>query len=114
MTDWSNVHVAGRHDPVRVEPPSTALFYVDGLSTAECMHALLAAAEEAGLCLGGGDDVTPADIAVQTWLLAPELVERTHAEQYLTNPKSFENFKTQIEPEPTRFRMPTSEVLQLS
>jgi hypothetical protein len=88
-----------------------ALYYIDGMSTPEGMHTLLAAARSATLTLDGGDAVTPADVAVQVWLLDPDLLERTHAEQYLTNPKSFDYFQTDEE-HPPQVRLPAPEVVE--
>ncbi|WP_145243974.1 hypothetical protein [Urbifossiella limnaea] len=70
-----------------------ALYYVDGMATPEGMHALLAVAAAAGLALDGAD-LTPAEVAVQVWLAAPDRLERAHAEQHLPNPRSFEYFQT--------------------
>jgi hypothetical protein len=84
-----------------------ALYYVDGMATDERMHSLLTAARDAGLKLDG-ESVTPADVAVQVWLLAPGLLARQHAEQYLTNPRSFEYFQTDEEP-PPRLLIPGGE-----
>lgn len=70
-----------------------ALFYVDGMATPEGMHALLAVAAGLGLDLGGGD-LTPADVAVQVWLDAPDRLERAHAEQHLPSPRTFEYYHT--------------------
>lgn len=82
-----------------------ALYYVDAMSTPERMNVLLAAGRDARLPVAGGDDVTPADVAVQIWLLDPDLLERKQAEQYLTNPRSFEYFQTD-EGEAPPFRVP--------
>jgi len=37
-------------------------------------------------------DPTPADLAVRLWLLNPDLVETTHAERFISRPKSFESW----------------------
>lgn len=87
-----------------------ALYHVDGMSTEEAMASLLAAARETGLQLDEGEDVTPADVAVQVWLRDRNLLERKHAEQYLTNPRSFEYFQT-AEDQPPPFRTPDGATL---
>ncbi|QEL20710.1 hypothetical protein [Limnoglobus roseus] len=70
-----------------------ALYYVDRLATPEGMADLLGAARDRGLALAAGDDVTPADVAVQVWLQAPRLLERVEAEQFLEHPRSFEYYQ---------------------
>lgn len=87
-----------------------ALYHVDGMATEEGMSALLTAAREAGIRIDAGDDVTPADVAVQVWLRDRALLERKHAEQYLTNPRSFEYFQAAAD-EPPVFRAPAPEAL---
>lgn len=77
-----------------------ALHYVDSMATPEGMHTLLEAARAADVPIDGGGAVTPADVAVQLWLLAPDLLERKQAEQYLTSPRSFEYFQTDEDPPP--------------
>ncbi|MCL6503756.1 MAG: hypothetical protein K6T86_13825 [Pirellulales bacterium] len=68
-----------------------ALFLVDEMATPHGMDALLNAP---GLALEEGDDDSPADIAVQTWLLDRQLLESKHAEQFLVRPRSFECYQT--------------------
>jgi hypothetical protein len=90
--------------------PIDALYYVGAMSTPQAMQGLLVAAREAALTIDGGDNVTPADVAVQVRLLSPGLLERKLAEQYLTNPRRFEYFQTDEETPPP-FRAPTSETI---
>ncbi len=71
-----------------------ALFLVDEMATPEGMNALIDAALQAGLELDPGDDHSPADVAIQVWLLDSEILERKHAEQFLFKPKSFEYYKS--------------------
>lgn len=59
------------------------LYYVDEMATHAGMDALLEAANEAKLRLDLDDDPSPADVAVQVRLRAPELLEKKHAEQFL-------------------------------
>jgi hypothetical protein len=71
-----------------------ALFLVDEMSTPHGMDALLEAAEMEGLRLDPGPDHSPADIAVQVWLLNRDILERKHAEQLILKPRAFEYFQS--------------------
>ena len=71
-----------------------ALYFVDGMSTSSAMERLLEKANLAGLMLDRAEEVSPADFAVQIWLLDLELLERVHAEQFLLNPKTFVHYQT--------------------
>jgi len=78
-----------------------ALFFVDEMANPEGMNALLDESQQQGLSLGGNPDPTPADVAVQVWLQNSDVLERKHAEQFLSRPRSFEYFRmngTQIPP----------------
>ena len=57
-----------------------ALYFVDELATPEGMDALLAEADRLDLALDDGNDHTPADVAVQVWLLNKDILERKHAQ----------------------------------
>ena len=59
------------------------LYYVDEMATQTGMDALLEAANAAKLELDLDDEPSPADVAVQVRLRAPELLEKKHAEQFL-------------------------------
>ena len=87
-----------------------ALYFVNEMSTDESMDLLLEEAETNGLSLDGKPDPTAADVAVQVFLQDRRLLERKHAEQYLTRPRSFEYFQTETRPVPT-FRQPSRETL---
>lgn len=52
-----------------------ALYFVDEMATAEGMDALLAEAKQQKLRLASGSDHSPADIAVQIWLLNKDILE---------------------------------------
>lgn len=71
-----------------------ALFLIDEMSTPEAMDSLIDAVVQSGRELDTDSDHTPADVAVQVWLLDQDILERKHAEQFLFKPKSFEYFKT--------------------
>ena len=49
---------------------------------------------------------TPADIAIQVWLYNREILERKHAQQYLTRPRSFESFQSRRNRAPWGIRRP--------
>ena len=83
-----------------------ALFFVNEMSADECMDILLEEAETKGLSLDGKLDPTAADVAVQVFLQDRQLLERKHAEQYLTRPRVFEYFQTQVRPVPA-FKQPS-------
>ena len=68
-----------------------ALYRINDLTTDEGMNALLDAATDAGIPLEGVD-LAPADVALQVWLAAPQLLEQQQARQYAMRPRSFEYF----------------------
>jgi hypothetical protein len=68
-----------------------ALFLVDEMATPHGMDALL---NTPGLALEDSDDDSPADIAVQAWLLDRHFLESKHAELFLVRPRSFECYQT--------------------
>ena len=57
-----------------------AIYFIDEMSTHEGMDALLAEANKRNLKLPAGSEHSPADIAVQVWLLDKDILERLHAE----------------------------------
>lgn len=82
------------------------LYYINEMATVEDMDKLLAAAAEAGIALDASAEVSPADVAAEIWLKDRSLLERKHAEQFLTRPRSYESFQSHefpgLEPELTR------------
>ena len=86
------------------------LFFVHEMSTPEAMEELLAAIDELPRSerpvLDFPEEPTPADIAVQIRLKAPDLMENKHAERKLTARRSFEYFQTAIGAD-RRYRTPT-------
>jgi len=80
------------------------------MATPDEMDALIAAARKEGVQLDRDPDTTPADIAAQVWLKAPELLERMHAEVLVMKPKSFTHFKSD-EPGPKTFTRPAEATL---
>lgn len=87
-----------------------ALYFIHEMATPEGMDELLHEVERNGIHLDGNPDPTPADVAVQVWLHDRDLLERKHAEQYLTRPRSFEYFQTETSPVPA-FKNPTAKTL---
>jgi hypothetical protein len=88
-----------------------ALYVVDELATPEGMDALIEAAEDAGLALDRSDELSPADVAIQVWLLDPDTVQAKHAEQHLQHPRSFEYFPMNGKTVPD-FKLPTARQLR--
>jgi hypothetical protein len=64
-----------------------ALFFIEELAHDRLFDAL---AERSGIHCAA--EIGPADLAVLVWLEKPEVLERFHAEQFLTRPKRFESF----------------------
>lgn len=93
-------------------PPmlANALYFIHEMATTEGMDELLDEAEKKDIQLDAGPDPTPADVAAQIWLQDKELLERKHAEQYLTRPRSFEYYQTDASPIPL-FEVPTRKTL---
>ena len=83
-----------------------ALYFVHEMSTEESMDVLLDEAKRKGLQLNGQLDPTAADVAVQVYLQDKALLERKHAERYLTRPRSFEHFQTDVQPLPAYEPLP--------
>ncbi|GIW80430.1 MAG: hypothetical protein KatS3mg105_2237 [Gemmatales bacterium] len=77
-----------------------ALYFVDEMATPEGMDALLAEAKQQKLKLAAGSDHSPADIAIQIWLLNSDILERKHAQHCMAKVRSFEYYQMD------RFRRP--------
>ena len=84
-------------DPSAPQELMDDLYYVHEMSDDNGMDELLAAIEELPAServeLHLPPDPTPADVAVQVRLQAPELLERRHAERLLTKKRSFEYYQ---------------------
>ena len=87
-----------------------SLFLIHEMANPSGMDFIIESAEANGLNLGLGDDVTPADVAVQAWLLDRQLLENLHNCQEVTRPRSFRYFSTNADPLPP-FDGPTAEQL---
>jgi len=83
-------------NPDRATPPRLidALYFVSELATQEGMDGLLDELVTRGLQIDDGQEHTPIDVAIQVWLLDPDILQEKHAEQYLARPRSFEYFQT--------------------
>lgn len=89
-----------------------ALYFVDEMATPEGMDALLAEAKQHKLKLAVGADHSPADIAVQIWLLDKGILERKHAEHYLAKVRSFESYQMDRSRKPA-FKRPSDKQLKV-
>jgi hypothetical protein len=69
-----------------------ALYYVHETTNTEAMEDLLECAEKNWLAFNADPEVTVADIAVQIWLVKPELLQRHHAETVAFTRTSFMYF----------------------
>jgi hypothetical protein len=69
-----------------------ALYLINEMAIVEGMDALLEAVQQSGRSLVSGSTATPADVAVEVWLNWPDLLDRKHAENLITRPRSFEYF----------------------
>ncbi len=73
-----------------------ALYYVHETANNEPMEELIERAEAAGLGIQHDNKSTPADVAVQIWLIKPDLLERQHAETVAFNRSNFMYFAGQV------------------
>jgi len=83
-------------NPDRATPPRLidALYFVSELATQDGMDDLLDELVTRDLHIEDGQEHTPIDVAIQVWLLDPDILQEKHAEQYLARPRSFEYFQT--------------------
>lgn len=70
-----------------------ALYHVNEMATQEGMEILLAAYEEAGYSFDDPDP-TPADLAVQAWMMNGRLFETTCANQYKLKPRPYRVYQS--------------------
>lgn len=88
-----------------------ALYFIHEMATPDGMDVLLKAASEAGLELDHDPEAGPADVALQVWLLAPDLLARKHAEAQVSRPRSFRYFFG-LGSEESRFAIPSPDRIQ--
>jgi hypothetical protein len=97
--DYQNLAHALMHpDENTPHDLAEALFYINEMSTPDTMELLLEEVAERNAVIHFHPESTPEDVAIQLWLLDPGLVERKHAERFLTNSKSFEYFQSAAAP----------------
>ena len=77
-----------------------ALYFINEMATEDGMDQLLEEAEKREVHIDYLPESTPEDIAIQVWIADREIVERKHAEQFLTKPRSFEYYQSAAEPKP--------------
>lgn len=87
-----------------------SVFLIHEMADATGMDAILEAAERHGLDLQVGDEPAPADVAVQAWLQAPELLEEIHHRHQITRARSLVDFACATDR--PRFTVPTPEQLR--
>lgn len=97
-------------NPDRATPPRLidALYFVNELATPDAMDDLLDELVARGLRIDDGQEHAPIDVAIQVWLLDPDILQEKHAEQYLARPRSFQYFQTERQTIPD-FVLPTAE-----
>ena len=83
-----------------------SVFLIQEMANPPGMDLLLAGAEAHGIDVGHREDLSPADVAVQFWLMNPRLLENLHNCQEITRPRSFRYFSTDANPVPA-FSGPT-------
>jgi hypothetical protein len=84
------------------------LYVIDEMASSEWMNLLLAAAEERGTPVDGSGGFTPAEVALRLWLDDRDLVERKHAESFISRVRSFEYSLARRTPT-TRYQHPSGE-----
>ena len=99
-------HILMTPDSFTPSDLAEALFYVNELSTSDGFDAIQEAIAGSDLDVEIGEDAGFADLAVQVWNKAPEVIEKVHAEQRLWSRKTFEYFKAGADPIPP-FVQPT-------
>ena len=77
-----------------------SVFLIQEMANPPGMDLLLAAAEAHGMDFGHRDDLSPADVAVQFWLMNPRLLENLHSCHEMARPRSFRYFSTDASPVP--------------
>lgn len=99
-------------NPEKDTPPglADALYFIHEMATPERMDVLLPAAERRGIRIDGKTDPTPADVAIQVYLIDKDFLERQHAEQQVATRRSFEYFGANVFPVP-EFTPPSAESL---
>lgn len=75
-----------------------ALFFVNEMSTIKGFDAIQDEIEGTDLDVQISKDAAHADLVIQVWILDQSIIERLHAEQFLSRPRSFEYFCSENRP----------------
>ena len=89
-----------------------AQFHIDEVANDRGMESLILAYSKAGIPLPTDDELTPADLAMRTWMQHPEILRRSNYERIATSQRSFRHYLNRHE-KPMPFQFPTSEVIRL-
>jgi hypothetical protein len=90
-----------------------ALFAIDEMATPEGQERLETALADARLSISARPDASRAEIALQAWLAAPELVARRHNEQRMLRLTRFEYFRARVpSPKSSLLAPPSGQALQ--
>lgn len=90
-----------------------ALYFIHEMSTPDAMDELRVEARRHGIEISEASEVSPADLATQVWLKAPELVERKHAETKLPRKRTYCHYQSAVVPATgSRARKPLAKTLR--
>lgn len=88
------------------------LYALEEMSSAEAEDRLKQAIAESGTEINFREDSTAGDVAMQVWLVAPELLAKTHNEQKILRLATFEHFPSKVtKADRLNFTAPTQEQL---
>lgn len=98
--------------PTRSAPSELieAQFHIDEVANDRGMESLILAYSKAGIPLPTNDELTPADLAMRTWMIHPELLRRSNYERIATSQRSFRHYMNRHE-KPMPFQLPTTVVI---
>jgi hypothetical protein len=98
--------------PDQDTPPglTDSLYLIHEMATDEGMDTLLNEVAAGSLNIASDPNLTPADVAILAWLRNKDILERKHAEQYVTRRRSFEYYQTNASIIP-EFKQPSIETL---
>lgn len=68
-----------------------ALYFVDSMGVSEYSEQILGACQQIMVDFQGAE-YSPEDLAMKAWLVAPNILQRIHAEQFRTNVEKFESY----------------------
>ncbi|MCM2370710.1 hypothetical protein [Aporhodopirellula aestuarii] len=98
--------------PTRSAPSELieAQFHIDEVANDRGMESLILAYSKAGIPLPTDDELTPADLAMRTWMSHPELLRRSNYQRIATSQRSFRHYMNRHE-KPMPFQLPTTVVI---